>query len=111
MVLVELKTGTLGALVSGLYCSSNGVNAMAIPQSVWIEIAEKLEYFLPMWNFEKISFEDWVNTCLVIYPKEMISEEELDDLKKDSLYWERMNGNVLLFISMNIRMINSEADK
>ena len=111
MALVELRTDTLGALVSGLYCSSTGVDAMAIPQSVWIEIAEKLEYFLSIWNFEDISFEDWVKTGLVIFPKEMLTEEDMEDLKKDSLYWERMNGNVILFISMNIKLINSGADK
>ena len=43
---VELETTTLSVLIAGLYCTEHEVNSMAIPQSLWLEIAEKVEYFL-----------------------------------------------------------------
>ena len=108
MVSVELDKFTLSTLVAGLYCSSHQIDSMAIPHSVWIEIAEKLEYFIPTWNYEKISFEDWVDNCLLILPKELLTDPEIMELQKDTLYWERLNGNVVLIISMDIGVINDE---
>ena len=107
MVTVDLETGTLAVLVSGLYCADHGVDAKAIPSSIWISIAEKLEYFLPMWDYDRISFEDWIKNCLLIYPKEMFAEDELEQLQGQSLYWEFPNGRTILFISMDISVINN----
>ena len=108
MVLVELETSTLSVLIAGLYCTFNNVNSMAIPESIYLSIAEKIEYFISngLWDFSRISFEDWVKHCLIIYPKQVLSEVELEDLKKDSLYWEVPAGNVILVISMDIGGIN-----
>ena len=65
MAKVELETNTLAVLVAGMYCTDHQVDSMAIPQSLWIQIAEKLEYFLPDWDFDKISFEEWIRTHLL----------------------------------------------
>lgn len=105
MVKVELETTTIAVLIAGLYCINHNVNALAIPESLYLEIAEKLEYFIPAWDFNKISFEDWVDKCLLIYPKVLFDDETLNDLQKNTLYWERDNGNAILVVSMSIREI------
>lgn len=106
MVKIELNTFTLSVLIAGIYCTSTGVDSIAIPESVWLGIAEKIEYFAPDWDFEKISFEDWVKNCLLIYPKELISEDDLKYYQENTLYWEIPNGNVILVISMGMEAIN-----
>ena len=107
MVSIELETNTLAVLIAGLYCTYNEVNSIAIPESVFLSIAEKLEYFPPLWDYDVISFEDWIKNCLLINPKQMFAEEELKQLQENSLYWEYPNGNVILFISMDISVINN----
>lgn len=106
MVLVNLDVNTLSVLVAGLYCSEHEVNSLAIPQSVWLSIAEKLEYFLPSWNYEVISFEEWISTCLMILPKPMLTSSDIKELQGSTLYWEAHNGNVILVVSMDIGVIN-----
>ena len=106
MAKVELETGTLAVLIAGLYSVEYNVNALAIPESTFLQIAEKLEHFLPNWDFNKISFEDWIRTGLIIYPKPMLSQEEVEDLQDSTIYWEVPNGNVILVVSMDIRVIN-----
>ena len=108
MVKVDLKTNTLAVLVAGIYSSVHEVEPIAIPESIWIGVAEKLEYFLDGWNYDKISFEDWINTCLTILPKVMLSEEELEYLQGNSLYWEVPNGTAILIVSMDITGINAK---
>lgn len=110
MINIQLEKSTLAGLISGLYCAFNNVNVMAIPESLWIEIAEKLEYFISddLWDFSKMSFEEWVKTGLFIYPKEMIPESDLEEMKGSTLYWERLTGNVVLAVSMDIKSINGE---
>lgn len=104
---VNLNTETLAVLVAGIYCTEHEVDSMAIPHSLWLEIAEKIEYFLPLWDYDKISFEEWVNKCLLIYPTVMLDSEDLKEMQEIPLYWERLNGNVLLSVSMDIREINN----
>lgn len=103
---VDLETNTLAVLIAGLYCTSHNTNALAVPQSVYLQIAEKLEYFLPYWDYSKITFEEWIDTHLLIYPKVLISDDELNDLRENTLYWEQSNGNAILVISMDIGVIN-----
>jgi hypothetical protein len=106
MVKVELQTDTLSVLVAGLYCTLHNVDVVAIPESVYLSIAEKLEYFLPDWDYNKISFEDWVKYCLNIYPKEIYTDEELKFIQENTLSWEFPSGNAILVISMDIGVIN-----
>lgn len=108
MVLIELETDTLAVLISGMYCVNHNVDAMAIPQSVWMEIAEKMEYFIgnELWDFKKISFEDYIKTGIFIFPTEALDKETLDEMMDGCLYWERENGNITLSISMDIKDIN-----
>lgn len=108
MVLVELETPTLAVLVAGMYCTDHQIDSMAIPQSIWLGIAEKLAFFIEggLWDFNKLSFEDWVATSLFIYPKELLDENMIDEMQAKTLYWEIPNGNVLLSISMDINGIN-----
>lgn len=108
MVKVDLKTHTLAILVAGIYSVVHEVELIAIPESVYLSVAEKLEFFLPDWNYEKISFEDWINNCLTILPKVMLSEEELEYLQNNTLYWEVPNGNAVLIVSMDVTGVNAK---
>ena len=106
MAIVELELSTLSVLIAGLYSIRYNVNAMAIPESVYLQIAEKLEPFLSDWDYSKISFEDWVSTHLLIYPKVLFSDEEIADLRKTTIYWEVSNGNAVLVVSMDMGDLN-----
>ena len=108
MVKIEVETSTLAVLIAGLYSTRYNVNAMAIPESVYLSIAERLEYFIGngLWDFTRISFEQWVDTCLLIYPKVMIDDADLKEMQKTTLYWEVPNGNAILVVSMDIGEIN-----
>jgi len=107
MAKVELKTETLAILIGTIYCSNSQVNPLAFPMDVWMAIAEKVEYFLPMWDYDKISFEQWVEMGLFVLPKPMLDADTLEEMQTDSLYWEMENGNVTLAISMDISVINN----
>lgn len=106
MVNVELETSTLSVLIAGLYCTTHNVDVLAIPESIYLGVAEKLEFFLMNWNYDVISFEDWIKHCLLIYPKEMLPDDDLKELQENTLYWETPVGNAILFVSMDIGVIN-----
>ena len=105
LIPLKLDVNTLSTLIAGLYSVYTDVNPIAIPQSVWLEIAEKLSYFMDTWDYEKITLNDWVKYGLLIYPKEMFNESEIEDLQKNTLYWERVSGNAVLVVSMDIKEI------
>lgn len=107
MVKVELSSNTLSVLIAGLYCVYHNVDSIAVPESIYLYVAEQLEYFLPNWNYEIISFEDWVKNCLTILPKAMLLDEDIQYLKENTLYAEIMNGNAPLIVSMDIRSVNA----
>ena len=107
LIPLKLDVNTLSTLIAGLYSVYTDVNPIAIPQSIWLEIAEKLSYFMDTWDYEKITLNDWIKYGLLIYPKEMLSESEIEDLQSNSLYWERVSGNAILVVSMDIREINN----
>lgn len=106
MVYVDLDLNTLSVLIAGMYCTDHQVDSIAIPQSVWLSIAEKLEFFLPQWDYERIRFEQWISNYLLILPKPMLSVDEIKELQENTLYYEVPNGNVILVISMDIGVIN-----
>ena len=98
---IKLEVGTIAVLLSGLYCVYSATDPLAIPSSLYIEIAEKLVPYLENWDFEKLSFESWVKYNLLIIPKVMI-EDELEEYKKNEVYFERENGNVILVVTANM---------
>ena len=89
-------------MIAGLYATFSDLNPVAVPQSLWLEIAEKLEPYLDEWDYEKLSFEDWVKYNLFIYPTQALDEDTLLELMESTIYFERVNGNVLLSISMEM---------
>lgn len=108
MIRIGLNLSTLSILIAGLYCTTHETNAMAVSESIWLEIAEKLEEFLPIWDYSRLSFEDWVDHNLMILPIVLFTNEELEELYKESLCWTRWNGNVELLISMDMSHIGDE---
>jgi len=101
MVKIDLHLTTLTVLIAGLYCMYSGTNSMAVPESVYYEIAEKLEPYLEDWDYERISFEDWIRDCLLILPRVMLDDDTVNEMITDGLYWERENGSIILSISMS----------
>ena len=95
---MELEVGTLATLISGLYCTYTATDPLAIPTSLYIELAEKLVPYLEKWDYEKLSFEDWIKYNLLIVPKVMI-EDDIDEYKKNEMYFERENGRVILVVT------------
>lgn len=99
---IQIELGTLATLVAGLYCTYSGVNPMAVPESLWIEIAEKLAHYLENWNYDESSFEEFIQYNLLIVPKVLCTEEELEQYKSNSEYFERNNGNAILVVTFEV---------
>ena len=94
---VKIEVGTLAVLVSGLYISNTGIGMEAIPTSMFIELAEKLAEHLPNWDYDVLTLEDWIFNNLIIAPKVLFSDEELEHYKDHNhLFIERKLGNVEL---------------
>ena len=93
---IKLYVSTLAVLIAGLYSTYSAVDPMAIPHSLYLELAEYLVDYLENWDYEKISFEDWIKYNLVIAPLEMFSASDFQELKENDLYIERSLGNVTL---------------
>lgn len=93
---IKIEMGTLATLIAGLYCTSAVLDPIAIPTSLYIELAEKLVPLLGKWDYSKISLEEWIEKCLIIAPYELFTSDEIEEFKKNELYIERMNGNALL---------------
>lgn len=89
VVNVDMSLGSLAVLISGLYIHNTGISIEAIPTSLFIEIAEIIQDYLPF------NVDDFVNT-LIIAPKPLFTEEELMDCQKNELYIERQLGNAVL---------------
>ena len=96
---VELEIGTITILLSGLYVHYSGVDVSAIPPSLFIEVSEKLIPYLREWDYDKISFEEWIKQYLVIAPLELFNSSELEELREAEIYFERRLGNVTLIVS------------
>lgn len=97
-VTVEIELGTFATLIAGMYCTYSAVNPIAIPEYVWIEIATKIVPYLK----EIESFDEWIKYNLLIIPKQMCSEEDIESYKKNTEYFERENGNVILIITFEV---------
>ena len=93
---IKIEIPTLASLIAGLYCLNTSIDPVAIPVSLYLELAEKLVPFLEKWDYSKISFEDWLKTSLIIAPKVLFSDSELEEYKQHGIYFERVNGNAIL---------------
>lgn len=99
---VKIEVSTLATLIAGLYCTLASVDPMAIPSSIYIELAEKLVPYLEEWDYDKLTLEQWVGTHLLIIPKVLCSEEDIEELKKNKVYLERENGNAILIVTFEV---------
>ena len=102
LIEIKLSVGVLSTLIAGIYCTYSGVDPIAVPVSLYLELTEKLVPYLKNWDYGRISFEEWVQHCLIVAPKEMFNEVELEESKKNSIYIERNNGNVILVATGDI---------
>ena len=101
-ITIQVEVGTFATLIAGIYCMYASVDPIAIPTSVYIELCEKLLPFLENWNYEKWSLEQWIQTSLLIAPKEFFSETELEELKNNEIYFERENGRIILVVTAGV---------
>lgn len=99
IISLNISVGTLAILIAGLHSGYTGIDVRAIPSSIYIEIAEKISDELPEWDYDKYSFEEWIQYSLLIAPYEMFSEDEIQELQENTVYYERVNGNVVLVIT------------
>jgi len=97
-VTVELELGTFATLIAGMYCTYSAVNPMAIPEYLWLEVATKVAPYLK--DIE--SFEEWIKYNLLIIPKDLCSEEDIETYKKNTEYFERENGNAILIVTFEV---------
>lgn len=102
LVGIKIEVSTLATLIAGLYCTMASVDPMAIPSSIYIELAEKLVPYLEKWDYDNLTFEQWVGTHLLIIPKVLCSEDDIEELKKNKVYLERENGNAILIVTFEV---------
>lgn len=102
LINIKIEVSTLATLIAGLYCTMASVDPMAIPSSIYIELAEKLVPYLTEWDYDKITFEEWIGTHLLIIPKVLCSEEDIEEMKQNTVYLERENGNVILIVTFEV---------
>ena len=102
LVPIKIEVSTLATLIAGIYCTVSSVDPMAIPSSIYIELAEKLVPHLNNWDYDKLTFEQWIGTHLLIIPKALCSEEDIEELKNNKVYLERENGNAILIVTFEV---------
>lgn len=102
LVGIKIEVSTLATLIAGLYCTMASVDPMAIPSSIYIELAEKLVPYLEEWDYDELTFEQWIGANLLIIPKVLCSEDDIKELKKNTVYLERENGNAILIVTFEV---------
>ena len=101
---IELDESTIAVLLAGLYTVNTGVNPIAIPESLWLHMVNILSPYLETWDYKKMSFEEFVRQNLLIIPKQLCTEEDIDYYKQNTVYFEYPNGNVVLIVTFNIEV-------
>lgn len=105
-VMVQVNMDTFTVLLAGMYSHYAQTRIEGIPLSLFFELAEKLYPYMSQWDYERISLEEWVKTMLLILPKVMIPEEDLNYMKTNNeIYMERWNGNVKLVCSAPVVVV------
>lgn len=100
---VRIELSTLASVIAGLYCMYNNLDPIAVPESVWLMIAEKITPYLKSWDYSTLSFEDFLKYYIMIIPYDLCSDEDLEILKNNEGYFEVMNGNVKLIITFTTK--------
>lgn len=95
---IEIELGTFATLIAGLYCTYSAVNPIAIPEFMWLELASEVAPYLK--DIE--SFDEWVKYNLLIIPKDLCSDDEIETYKKNTVYYERANGNAVLIVTFEV---------
>ena len=101
---IELDESTIAVLLAGLYTVNTGVNPIAIPESLWFDVVKIISPYLETWDYKKMSFEEFVRQNLLIVPKQLCTEEDIDYYKQNTVYFEYPNGNVVLIVTFNIEV-------
>ena len=99
---LRISVGTLSTLIAGLYVIYSSIDINAVPSSLFIELAEKLVEYLPEWQYDVMSFEDWIKYELLIMPIDFFTEDELKDMENSTIFIKRKLGNVTLVVNGNI---------
>lgn len=102
MIPVKLELSTLSILIAGLYCTYSAVEPIGIPEFIWLKIATLLEPYMDEWDYEKHTFEDWVKYDLLIIPKALCTDEDIEHFKGNTVYQEEINGNAILIVTFEV---------
>lgn len=95
---IEISVGSLASLIAGWYFMDTGVDINAIPSDVFIELAKALVPFV-----DKIKIEEWIKDSLIILPMPMFNDEEIKEMKDNAIYFEYLNGRVILIVTGDIK--------
>ena len=104
---LRIEETTLAIIIAGLYSAYASVNVYAVPYDVYLVVAKELTPYLENWNYELITFEQWVEHNLLIYPKQAFTENELTSAKDNDIYLEYPAGNVILIITASVPLEES----
>lgn len=96
MVWINLGESSLASLIAGLYTLYAVVDVNAIPPQLFVEIAGEVAKYLDEWDYDALSFEDWIKYNLMIFPKDVFTSDEIEAYKECNLFIERDYGNVTL---------------
>lgn len=102
MVNLKISQLSFASLLAGLYVTYHYTDISAIPSYVWSMLAEELSKYMDTWMYEVQTLEDWIQHSLLITVKEILTEEELEELQAYTIYLDVMNGNVNLIIAGDI---------
>ena len=78
LVDLKLEIETVAVLVAGVYIDSNGIPDDFIPNEVWLGVTEELLNFLPSWNYDKKTLEEWVSESLIITSLDNVDEKNCE---------------------------------
>ena len=104
---LKIEETTLAIIIAGLYTAYASVNVYAVPYDVYLVIAKELVPYLENWNYELITFEQWIEHNLLIYPKQAFTDKELSSAKDNDIYLEYPAGNVILVMTASIPLEES----
>lgn len=95
---IEISVGSLASLIAGWHFMNTGVDINAIPSDVFIELAKRLVPFV-----DEIRIEEWIKDSLIILPMPMLNDEEIKEMKDNTIYFEYPNGRVILIVTGDIK--------